>query len=247
MATDVHGRLRAFWDADAATYDRAPSHAASDPVEAAAWRAALLRFLPPAPARVLDVGAGTGAMALLLADLGYRVTALDLSPGMLAHAERKAKERGLDLQTVVAPGTEPPVGPFDAVVERHVLWTTPDPVAALSAWRASAPAGRLVSFEGIFARDGLVWKARGLVADALRRLRGARHEHHAGYEPDLLASLPLARASTPLPLVDAVRRAGWAKVRIERLRDIEWIRRAASPWPDRWLEATPHFAVVADA
>jgi hypothetical protein len=46
---DVHDQLRGFWDRDAKTYDRSASHAASDPVEAAAWRAALLRHLPPAP------------------------------------------------------------------------------------------------------------------------------------------------------------------------------------------------------
>ena len=78
---DMEHRIQAWWDEDAGTYDRSPSHAASDPVEAAAWRTALLRSLPPAPAKVLDAGAGTGAMSLLAADLGYRVTALDLSRG----------------------------------------------------------------------------------------------------------------------------------------------------------------------
>ena len=244
---DVHDQLRAFWDADAATYDHSPSHAATDPVEAAAWRTALARYLPPPPARVLDVGAGTGAMALLAAELGHDVTALDLSPGMLAHAERKAGEQELQLHTVVGPGAEPPEGPFDAVMERHVLWTTPDPTAALAAWRRAAPQGRLLLFEGVFARDGLGWKARGYAADAVRRLRGVRHDHHAHYDPDLLASLPLANAPSPVPLLWAVRDAGWRAVRIQRLRDVEWARRIASPWPLGWLETTPHFAVIADA
>ena len=133
--SDLHERLRRFWDEDARTYDRSPSHAASDPVEAAAWREILRRHLPEPPASVMDVGAGTGAISLLLAELGYRVTAVDLSPGMLARAAEKAAERGVELTTVAAPATTPPAGPFDAVVERHLLWTTPDPVAALSAWR----------------------------------------------------------------------------------------------------------------
>src|SRR6476659_6093595 len=121
----VHRHIRDFWDADAATYDRSASHGLTDPVEAAAWRTALRRHLPPPPARVLDVGAGTGALSLLAAELGYTVTALDISAGMLAHATRKAAERGLDIATLVGPAEDPPEGPFDAVIERHVTWTLP--------------------------------------------------------------------------------------------------------------------------
>jgi SAM-dependent methyltransferase len=244
---NIHDRLRRYWDEDAGTYDRSPSHAATDPVEAAAWRSALLRYLPPPPAAVLDAGAGTGAISLLLAELGYEVTALDLSPAMLARAEQKARDRGLALHAVVAPATEPPQGPFDAIVERHLLWTTTDPVAALSAWRGVAPAGRLVLFEGIWARGGPSWKARDLAATALRRLSGHRHDHHAGYEPDLVAALPLARAESADPLLEAVRQAGWRRVRIERLRDVEWARRMQSPGPIGRLEGRPQFAIVADA
>ena len=39
-------------------------------------------------------------------------------------------------------------GPFDAVVERHLLSTLLDPGAALAAWREAAPTGRLVLIEG---------------------------------------------------------------------------------------------------
>src|SRR3954449_11837931 len=95
---NVQDRIRRWWNEDAATYDHTPSHAATDPVEAAAWRAALLRFLLPPPARVLDVGAGTGSMTVLAAGLGHRLTALDLSEEMLDRARRKAEARGLEVE-----------------------------------------------------------------------------------------------------------------------------------------------------
>ena len=41
MVPDLHGSIRDWWDADADLYDRSVGHAISDPVEAAAWRAAL--------------------------------------------------------------------------------------------------------------------------------------------------------------------------------------------------------------
>lgn len=245
--TDVQRELREFWDRDALAYDRSPSHALSDPVEAAAWRATLLRHLPPPPAAVLDAGAGTGAVSLLLAELGYRVTALDLSPTMLERAREKAERAGLRLEAVVGSAVEPPPGPFEAAVARHLLWTLPDPVAALRAWRSAARGGRLVVYEVVPGRGGAWARARQVATDAVRRALRVPHEHHGTYSEELLRSLPLARASSPAPFVQAVRRAGWRRVRLERLWDVEWARRAASHPVLGWLEAVPRFALLAEA
>ncbi len=54
-----------------------------------AWRALLLGVLPPAPAAVADLGCGTGTLAVLLAEHGYAVDALDFSPAMVRLAEAK--------------------------------------------------------------------------------------------------------------------------------------------------------------
>lgn len=245
--TDVHERVREFWDRDSRTYDRTKSHAVSDPLEAAAWRAALVTSLPGPGARVLDVGAGTGALALLAAELGYRVTALDLSPGMLGEARRKAKARGLEVDFVVGPGTEPPPGPFDVVMQRHLLWTLPDPVGALRAWRDVAPGGRLVLFEGVWGRGGALERARDLAAGAVRWMYGVPCDHHAPYPEDVLAELPLARLPSPVPLIEAVEAAGWRNVRVRRLRDVEWAQRLhRGPLLGR-LEHRPRYAIGADA
>jgi cyclopropane fatty-acyl-phospholipid synthase-like methyltransferase len=50
---------------------------------------------PEADDVVLDVGAGTGAIALALADDAARVVGRDISGGMLDEARRKADDRGL--------------------------------------------------------------------------------------------------------------------------------------------------------
>ena len=240
-------RIREFWDEDARTYDETKSHAISDPLEAAAWRQALRDSLPETGARVLDVGAGTGALSLLAAELGYVVTAVDLSQGMLGHAERKAKERGLDerMTFVVGSASEPPAGPFDAVMERHVLWTLPDPIAALRAWRLVA--GRLVLFEGLWGQTDPVQRAKALVAEALRKVMRTPPDHHAPYPQDVLAELPLARQSSPVPLIQAVYEAGWTAARIKRLRDVEWAAKVHEGRPLGWLEQRPRFALAANA
>jgi SAM-dependent methyltransferase len=42
--------------------------------------------------------------------------------------------------------------PYDIILERHVIWTLPQPREALQAWRALLkPGGLLVLIEGIFA------------------------------------------------------------------------------------------------
>jgi hypothetical protein len=47
--------------------------------------------------------------------------------------------------------------------------------------------------------------------------------------------------------VEAVVAAGWRRVRIERLADVEWARSSREPWPLGWLSARPQYAIVADA
>ncbi|HXF74002.1 MAG TPA: class I SAM-dependent methyltransferase [Actinomycetota bacterium] len=240
---DLHERIRAFWDEDAGTYDRSPAHAASDPGEAMAWRAVLARHLPPPPARVLDVGAGTGAMSLLAAELGHEVTALDLSPAMLERARAKAAALGRPLTVVVGRSEEPPPGPFDAVIERHVLWTLPDPAGALEAWRrAVRPGGRLVLLEALRPGGG-----REALARVARRLLRTPPDHHAPYPEEVLAVLPLAGARSLRPILQAVAGAGWRRIRVERLREVERARRRAAGPLLGPLEQAPRYAVTASA
>lgn len=61
---------------------------------------ALRELLPPAPARVIDIGGGPGRYALALTESGYSMTLLDLSEQNLAFAREKARETGLRLEGV---------------------------------------------------------------------------------------------------------------------------------------------------
>ena len=62
------------------------------------WRA----LADAADGPVLDVGAGTGRVALRLAAAGHDVTALDRDPELLAALSERAADAGLDIETVVA-------------------------------------------------------------------------------------------------------------------------------------------------
>jgi SAM-dependent methyltransferase len=196
---------------------------------------------------VLDVGAGTGFLSLLLAAQGYRVTALDLAPGMLELLGRKAERLGLAVSTVEASASNPPLSGFDAVVERHLLWTMPEPRAALDAWRSSCPFGTLALFESAWGpQNGATARVRTGAAGLLRRARRRAPDHHAEYDQSLRARLPLGAGSTPERLVAEVAASAWGPPRIRRLRDVEWAMRVGAPSvPDRLVGVAPRFVLTA--
>jgi SAM-dependent methyltransferase len=240
--------IRRFWDDDAATYDDASGHRPTSPAVQAAWTAALESLLPPAPARVLDCGAGTGFLSLIAARLGHRVTALDLSPGMLAKLRAAAGAEGLDIEVVLAPAHEPPHesgNGFDAVIERHLVWTLPDPVVALRAWRAAAPSGRLVAVESLWGQADTLEALRGRAWRFVDRRRGTAPDHHGPYPAAVRSALPLAAGTHPRAVAELVAAAGWVAPRLMRLRDVEWASAMELRLPERLLGVTPRFAVVA--
>lgn len=242
---DLADRIRDYWDADSHTYDHGADHGMATSAERAAWTAALTRLLPPR-ARVLDAGAGTGFLSLIAAQLGHQVTALDLSAGMLRRLEESAARQGLRVEIVQGDAATPPPGPFDVVIERHLLWTMPDPAGALANWRAAAPTGRLVLFEGLWGGDAdPVESLRGRLRHLVSAVRGEGSGHHAPYDPEVLAHMPLGGGIEPSQLVDLVEEAGWGPARLERLRDVEWARLLARAPLDRLLGVTPQYAVSA--
>jgi ubiquinone/menaquinone biosynthesis C-methylase UbiE len=64
----------------ASGYEEGRLNAGGGQLESERTRELLTRFLPPAPARILDVGGGPGAHACWLAKQGYEVHLTDISP-----------------------------------------------------------------------------------------------------------------------------------------------------------------------
>ena len=242
----VSEQVHTYWDIDAATYDHTPGHHPRTAVELAAWAGALRRLLPAPPARVLDVGAGTGFLAILLARHGYEVTTLDFSEAMLGQLQGKAGGRPED-QDYQRRRRRNTLEDFDAVVERHVLWTVPATRATLEAWHRSAPRGRLVLMESLWGdAGGFGGQLRRAGHDALRRLRRGEHAHHAEYSSEMLANFPLSGGVTPDQYVSFVESTSWGAASVERLRDVESATQQALPsFVDRLVGVAPHFAVVA--
>ena len=104
-----------YWDSEAAGFDDAPDHGLRDRAIRGAWAGLLLPLLPPVPARVADLGCGTGTLTVLMAQAGHRVAGLDFVPRMVALAREKIAAAGVAADVVVGDASSPPwkAGSFD--------------------------------------------------------------------------------------------------------------------------------------
>lgn len=137
---------------------------------------------------VLDVACGTGENFphLRRAD---SVTAVDLSPGMLAQSATRASRLGIDvdLRPMSALSLDFADGTFDTVTTAMSTCTFPDPVAALREMvRVTAPDGRVLLVE--HGRSRVAWIAR------LQDRTADRHYRQAGcrWNQDVTARLETA-------------------------------------------------------
>lgn len=104
----------------------------------------LLGLLDVSPGEdALDLGCGRGAVTVRLAETGARVTAVDLSPVMVALTREAVA--GHDVTVLEMDATRPtlPEASFDVLTSSLVLFFLPDPRDALSRWlRLLRPGGR---------------------------------------------------------------------------------------------------------
>ncbi|MGH2487523.1 MAG: class I SAM-dependent methyltransferase, partial [Ktedonobacterales bacterium] len=71
--------VQQHWSRRAPTFDEGLTHALHSEAQREAWLAVMRELAGSRPLRVLDLGCGTGFLALLLAGLGHTVTGLDFA------------------------------------------------------------------------------------------------------------------------------------------------------------------------
>ena len=77
------------------------------------------------PGRVLDVGCGTGENSLFLAENGFTVTGVDITPAAIRIAEAKAGQRKVKVDFHVSNALSLPFskGQFDSVIDSGLFHT----------------------------------------------------------------------------------------------------------------------------
>jgi len=183
-ATGDPQRLRRYWDKHARSYDK----------QMGFWDRKLFRdtrewICGRARGDVLEVAIGTGLNLDCYPD-SVRLTGIDFSPEMLAHARRRADRlgRSVDLREGDAHALEFPDESFDTVVCTFSLCSIPDDRRAVAEMvRVLRPDGRLLLADHVVST---AWPARMLqrllelvtipIGDEHFRRRPIRHVRAAG-------------------------------------------------------------------
>ncbi len=192
--SDTHESNRAFYDRISAAYDLI----ADGNERAARLKALELLALEPGE-RVLEIGFGTGnELADMAASVGSGglVSGVDISPGMLAVAERKIagtpSAKGVSLQVADARMLPFPEATFDAVYSSFTLELFPDEDVA----KVLAEVKRVLVPGGRFAVASMAKVKPGVHPSALEDLYVWMHRHF----PHIVDCRPID--------VDAVLRSG---------------------------------------
>ncbi len=137
------------------------------------WRQTLWRqVLGP---RVLEVGVGTGKNMPYWPD-DLSMTAIDLTPGMLALARRRADQLGLhpDLRLGDVQALDYSDASFDTAVATFVFCSVPDPVLGLRELaRVVRPGGQILLLEHMRPDNAVLGGFTDLLSPIVVRLIGA--------------------------------------------------------------------------
>jgi demethylmenaquinone methyltransferase/2-methoxy-6-polyprenyl-1,4-benzoquinol methylase len=144
------------------------------------WRPSLLAEVSGA---VLEAGVGTGRN-LRHYPPGANVTALDLSPGMVRIAAKRAKQAACQVRVLCQDATRLaclPSDHFDWYIATFLFCVLPDhlqPAALAEMVRVLKPGGRFKLLEMLYSKDPRLLRRQRLFAPFVEKVYGARFDRH---------------------------------------------------------------------
>lgn len=196
--SDLKNKIRERWDATQ-DYDDCHNHGVNSETEKELWGNEITKLLGHTQGlKILDIGTGTGFLALLLARKNYDVTAVDWSMTMMQKAKEKANfdQFPIHFEVQDAEDLTFPDASFDAIVSRHVLWTLTDPYRASKEWvRVLKPGGMIIT-------------------DIPHQGTGSGKHH---YGDEIGKNLPFGNGADPETIISIFKEAGLANINLKLL------------------------------
>lgn len=155
--------------------------------------------------RVLELGVGTGKNVRFYPD-DVEVVGLDISPRMLARAQRRLARCGKIARMIVADAQRLPfpASHFDSIVATFLFCSVPDPALALSeALRVLAPGGRILLLEHVLSDRWPLSLMMRWLSPLTARMWGARLDRRTG---DAVHAAGFVELQETLLSLDIVRR-----------------------------------------
>ncbi len=236
------------WDLASETFDTHPGHGIQSQKERDAWKRAFQEIFPKRGLKILDVGCGTGELSLLFAEMGHKVTGIDISRQMLKAAKTKAEASGADITFGEGDAENPPydTSSFDIVFSRHLLWTLPNPKTAVENWkRVLRKNGKVVIIDGVWDSGTLesrVRRSAGALLTLLLEKKDPR-KGHAGYSDELKAQLPHSGGAPLEKVKEYLLSEGFEKIQVFDLKEVRIAQKEKMPLGERIVRSYQYYLI----
>lgn len=241
--------IESYWSTRAEGYSEV-NHKELNGIQKEAWLKTLKRQFPEKKKeelKILDIGTGPGFFPVILAEAGYKVTAVDYTQEMLDTAKKNAGElcEKIVFHKMDAQDLKFEDNTFDVVISRNLTWNLKDPKGAYREWhRVLKPGGKLLNFDANWYGYLYDDKKREAYENDRRNVeRGSLDDHYLCTDIDRMEKIALQ-----VPLSET-RRPGW-DVKVLKELGASQIQVNEDIWQQVWSEeeklnygSTPMFMI----
>ncbi len=186
------------------------------------------------------MGTGAGFLALLFAEMGHKVTGIDLSEGMLERAKHNAQNMGLEIDFFHGDAENLPFedGSFDLVTNKFLLWTLQQPACAVREWkRVLKPGGRIFAIDGDWFDPRPSRRFKRMLIEWTERFvkKNQNTSIFKDYYGPIRSSLPLYEEISPENASLLFSETGFVNTAVNPLLEVQKFKQNRQSFPQRLL------------